>query len=289
MDDKKWKKDNKPSACTQPPWYVFIPVRERPEILRLIRQECIDAYGYSFDECPNRKVCIGKSCIGRPLPYKSETALKYLKELEKVNTVKDEKLYISTDCGTCPLFKTCKSPCNQVIDYINRDKSAEPDLAYNEDLEKLKPREVAVSSSTFYFNADDIPWDCISERNKSIVKEYVYNNRDFRAVAKKHGLFNQAAAKYVFYLSLNKMSEYGVMRDFLKKNSTHLTKLQYEILYDIYFNNKTKSQVGKDKNVSKQAVQQLVTRVVKKYKIKWKKFTRKERGKTLYSTIEVIK
>lgn len=289
MDEKKWKKDNKPASCTQAPWAIYIPFRDRPEVLRLIRQESIDAYGYSMDECPNRRICISKECIGRPLPWKSETALPFLKELQKTHKIQDEKLYIGTNCQQCPLVKSCNFPCNQVTDYIERDKTQEPNITYNENLEKLIPKEIEAGKQLFFVDEKNIPWDCITTRSCDIIKEYIYRQRDFRAVAKKFNLFNQAAAKYKLYLTLNKLSEYAIMREFIKNNKDKLTKKQDLVLNKIYFENKSKTKVAEELNISKQAVQQLVTRVVEKYKIKWKKFTRKEKGKTLYNTAEVIK
>lgn len=289
-DDRKWRKENKPAACTQPPWEVFIPPRERPEILRIIRQETIDEYGYAMDECPKRKVCITKTCMGRPLPWKSETAKPYLDKLAEKNYINEgDDLYIKTDCKTCPLFDSCNSPCNQVLDFIERDKSLEPDMKYEESLEHIKPKPNALEPIQWLVDANDIPWDILSERKCKVIKKYLYEQRDFRYVADSEGFYNQAAVKYEFYSALTKLSEYAIFRKFIDENAHLLTPRQYEILHMIYFDNKKIVQVAKELGVSKQSVQQTVARVISKHGIKWSRFVRKRGNKTIYNTAEVLK
>ena len=290
MEIKKFKKLNKPSTCTLPPWAVYILPRQRPEILRIIRQETIDYLGYHLDECPKRKVCITKSCLGRPLPWKSKTAKPYLDKLAKSLNIKNgEDLYINTDCRTCPFYTDCENPCNQVLDFIEREKSLEPDMNYKETLEYVKPKGDVLEPVDLLVNSDDIPWDVLSERKKKVIKKYLYEQRDFRYVAESEGFYNQAAAKYEFYSALNKLSEYGVFRKFITEYSHLLTPRQYEILTLIYLNNKKIVQVAAYLGISKQSVQQTVARVIKKHNIKWKKFVRKQGNKTIYTTAEVLK
>lgn len=286
MNSKKFKKEQRPSACTQPPWAVFIPPMQRAEILRKIRQEVIDEIGHSLDECPKRMVCLKKTCMGRPLPWMSETAKPYL---EKLGVKEGEDYYVKTDCSACPLFKDCSSPCNQVLDYIEKDKVLEPIVHYENYREDIHAEEEPIEPSKTLISKEDIPWDILSERKKTVVKRYLEDQRDFRSVAEFVGLYNQAAAKYEFYSALNKLSEYGIMKKFVKENATKLTPRQHEILSMVYLNNKKMVTVAEELEISKQSVQQTVSRVIKKFNIKWHKFVTKKNKKTIYNTVNVLK
>lgn len=123
MDELEYKRKFKPSSCSSPPWATLIPAKDRPEILRIIRQECIDIYGHDLDECPKRFTCLKKSCIGRPLPWKSPTAAPYLERLKETQVIKNEEMFIQTDCSVCPIAAICKNPCNQVLDFIDRKEN----------------------------------------------------------------------------------------------------------------------------------------------------------------------
>jgi predicted DNA-binding protein YlxM (UPF0122 family) len=290
-DHRDWKTKNKPSACTRAPWEYLIPYDLRPMVMRQIRQECIDIYGQSYDECTKRLVCITKSCMGRPLPWKSPTARPYLEKLRETQTIKDSELIISTDCSQCPIVSKCKSLCYQVTDFIGRDKTEEPNIIYNisstenADCKNLSMPEVP----NLELQGGDIPWDCISERKQLVVKKYLYEQLDYRYIAEQLGINNQARAKYELYSALNKLSEFAIMRDFLADNLWELTNNQRYLLEQIYLGNKSFTQVAKDLDISKQSVQQTVSRVVKKYNIKWNKFVRRKGKKLIYSVPELFK
>jgi len=289
MESKNFKKENRMAACTQPPWNIFISTKERPEILRKIRQECIDIYGYSLDECPKRKICIKKECLGRPLPYDSKTAKPYIEKLEKTQNIVNGELFINTNCTTCPIFKECNYPCNQVVDFIDRDKSVEPYIIYKEKTENLEAVITPLEPSILFVKDTDIPWDILSEKKKQIVKKYLYEERDFRYIAESLDMNNQARVKYEFYSALTKLTEYGIMRKFIKENIEKITDRQKLILEMIYFNNMSQVETARWLGISKQSIQQTINRVVKKHKIKWKKFVRKEKNKPMYNTLEVLK
>lgn len=290
MDYRKWQKENKQATCTQPPWAIYIPPKDRPEILRKIRQECITAYKYSLDECPKRKICITKKCLGRPLPWKSKTAQPYLKKLAKANNLKkNEELFIKTDCRDCPIYKNCSKICNQVIDFIDRNKSLEPEIRYEKHLENILITDVPIESSQLLVDSNSIPWDILSKEKRKIIEKYLYDQRDFRHIATTEGLYNQSLAKYKFYTALNKISEYAIFRKFLTENNHLLTIRQKQILKMVYFENKKKTQVAKELGISKQSVQQTIAHVAKKYNIKYKKFLFRQEGKRYYNTPEVLK
>lgn len=283
------KKYIKPAACTSPPWAAYIEPRQRADVLRKIRQDCIDELGYDLDECPKRKTCLKKECMGRPMPWFSETAKPYLEKMVEVLNIKpEEEYFIETNCNTCPFVASCKKPCNQVIDYIERDKTLEPKIEYEDYLENLEVEPEKIEPSVMYVKREEIPWDVLSEKKKITIEKYLFEQRDFRYVAKITKLYNQAAAKYEFYAAMNKLSEFAVMRKFINENVFHLTPRQYEILNLLYNKNMKKVEVAKELNISKQSVQQTVARVVNKFGIKWHKFVRKEKNKIIYNTVKVL-
>lgn len=286
MKDRDWKKINKPSACRNAPWAIFIEPKKRPEVLRKIRQETIDAYGYSMDECVNRKICISKTCIGRDLPWLSKTAKPYLLQL---GIKEGEQYFVKTDCSTCPLYNTCTNVCNQVYDFIEKDKIVEPEIKYEEQLDIVKTSEQILQESVLKVKKEDVPWDILSERKKEVINKYLFEQRDFRYISETSTLLNQAAVKYEFYSSLSKLSEFAIFRDFIKNSSEKLTSKQLKILQMVYLENKKLVQVAKELKISKQAVQQIIMRVVKKHNIKWYKFVRKKNNKITYSTLEIFK
>ncbi len=289
MNEFEFKKSNKMAACSSPPWAIFIPARDRPEILRIIRQECIDAYGYSFDECPKRLTCFKKECIGRPLPWKSVTAKPFLDKLKESQKIVNDEMYIDTNCSACPFALTCKSPCNQVIDFIEREKVVEPLIDYRNDTELYKVSVDSSEPANIQFNGTDIPWDVLSKRKQEVVKKYLYEGRDFRYVGETLGLNNQARAKYEFYSAVTKLSEYGVVRVFIIEHYNELTVRQQQIFNMVYFDNMSFIQVAKQLQISKQSVQQTVSRVLKKYNITWKTYVKKRGNKVLYNVPEIFK
>lgn len=288
VDEKDWKKLNKPPACTKNPIEHLVPQEDKYEILRTIRQECIDHYGQDIiSECGKRKICMTKKCMGRELPWKSPTALPYLKELAKTQNIQNGLLYVQTDCSTCPFAKSCTSVCDQVSDYISRDRTIEPQTIASEHADKMAAVPVDNTSlSTFTTN---IPWDILSIRRRQVIKMHLYDRRDFKYIAHKLNLNNQARAKYEYYAALTTISEYATMREFLKDHLDLLTDKQKNVLQSIYYDNNKLCKVAKDIGVSKQAVQQMVARVVNKHEIKWPKFVWKRGNKVIYNVPRILK
>lgn len=290
MNDSDFKRNNKPPACTQAPWKRLIPPEDRERVMREIRQECIDIYGHPMDECPKRKVCWTKQCMGRPLPWDSPTARPYLEELKKTQKIVEGEMIVQ-DCSGCPIANTCKRPCMQIEDFINKAKVKEPQLHYKESLDNFLAddhRDMLQSDFELLQGKFDVPWDILNERKKQVVHKYLYEQRDFKYVADSLGLSNQAAAKYEFYSALNKLSEYGVMRQFLTNNQSKLSDKQKNILNEVYFNNTSLTNTAKKLNITKQAVSVAIRRVIKIYGIKWHTFVRKSGNKVIYNLVEVI-
>jgi predicted DNA-binding protein YlxM (UPF0122 family) len=280
MDEKTTKKILKPAACTLPPWAIHIKSENKKEILLKIRQETLQKYGYSMDECPKRLVCLGSKCMGRELPWQSKTAKPYLEELKKTHNIVNGELFLN-NCDTCVLASRCKSVCNQLQDYLVRDKTKQVDLYFTSDIDRI-----VVENEPNYFNnlinLKNLPWDCLTVRRQNTVKKYIYQNKDFLTVANETGLYNQASAKYEFYAALTKLSKYAIMRQFIETKGYVLKESYRSILIEIYNKNKTLQQVAKEKNITKQAVQKKLKKILKMYKIKWPVFVTKVKGKTKY-------
>lgn len=292
MDDNTFKKLNRPSSCTEVPFKYLIPAGIREETLLTIRQESIDIYGQDLaGECPKRFVCAKKDCLGRPLPVLSPTAQPYLAELVKTQRVVEDELFITTSCAGCPIVKTCASTCNQISDFIDRDKVTEPPITYKPITDNVIAEEYTEEATPFTLVASDIPWDCLNEQRTKIIKMYLYEQKDFQHVSNTLGLNNPAYCKYEFYAGLTKLSEYAVMRKFLEQElwEERLTAKQYNICQSIYHYNMSITEAAADNRITKQAAQQMVARVIKQHKIKWTKFVYKKGNKVIYNVPMIMK
>lgn len=287
MDENKFKKINKPPACSLAPWFDLIPENVRHDTMRKIRQETIEAYGYSMDECPKRLVCFTKQCIGRPLPWKSLTAKPFLDQLMKTQNIVNEELFIS-GCDTCPIVKSCTKPCQQVENFMSRHNKIEPTLILKDNIENWVDKPISENVTPFDTSLE-IPWDALSDKKQLIVKRYLFENKDFETIAKETGMYNQAAVKYAFYSALTKLSEYGTMRKFLTENELELTYKQRVCLRKIYMKNYSLAGVAKEVHHSKQAIHQLIKRVIKKYGLKWQVFVTKKGNKVIYNVPQLLK
>jgi len=169
-----WKRANKPPACTKNPLYNYIPANIRHKVLNQIKRDCIEHIGHDLDSCPKRKVCFGKSCIGRPLPTFSEAAKPYIDKLKETQKVIDGELFIK-GCDLCPIAQTCDNPCLQVVDSAKRNQSKEPILYYKETVENYEVEEeiYQVSENNLRELGWEIPWDILTERKRKIVKAYL--------------------------------------------------------------------------------------------------------------------
>ena len=288
VDEKQWKKLNKPPACTSNPIEHLIPNKDKYEILRQIREECIDHYGQDIiSECNKRKVCLTKKCLGRELPWKSPTALPYLQQLTKTQEIQNGEMFVKTDCSSCPLVKACSNPCSQVLDYIQRDRSMEPQMVAKEHSDKLYAAPIEnVDTNTFTTN---IPWDALTDRRRKVIKMHLYERRDFKYIANKLNLNNQARAKYEYYAALTTVSEYAIMREFLEGKINKLTEKQQKVLSSVYYDNNNLCEVAANLGISKQAIQQMISRVVNKYEITWPRFVWKKGNRVIYNVPQILK
>ena len=285
-----FKKQQRQKACTTRPWAHLIPIDIRIETLAQVKVECVQIYGHDFEECDKRKVCFTKTCMGRDLEWKSPTALPYLQKFAKIVGINEGDQYkITTDCQKCPIYKTCTSTCSQVNDFINRASNPEMQFVYQENLESYNQEEVMSSGERPKETNLELPWDILTPAKARVIKKYLYEQKDFLLVAKELDLNNQAEAKYSFYAALTKLSEYGTMRKFLEENMDKLTEKQQLIMDEVYFKNKSLTEIAEQSNISVPAVTGMINRVVEKYNIKWPVFVRKENQKVVYNVPEILK
>lgn len=287
MNEKNYKKANKPAMCTNPVWKSVITTDDKEDIVRKIRSETIEAYGYSMDECPKRLVCLGQDCLGRPLPTLSPTAKPFIDEIKKKYKVVNDELFL-TKCDVCPIKLKCTSTCHQINDYLNRHNKKEPEFVYQEISENYT--EVVLSTNTTEFMTNrDIAWDCLTPRRQSIIKKYLYEGKDFSAIARELNMKSQAWVKYEFYAGLTKLSEYATVREYLANNKDELTKGNFSLLENLYLKNQSLTELAKQENCSKQALQQRLTRILTSGNIKWIVFVKKVNNKPVYNVPMVFK
>jgi predicted DNA-binding protein YlxM (UPF0122 family) len=297
IKDLNFKKLNKMAACTSPPWAELIPIEIRVDTLRKIREEMLDTVGQTYNECPKRLTCFKKTCLGRPLPWASQTAQPYLEAFKKTHNLKLNKetneleLVIDTDCKACPIVNKCTSLCNQVLDFIERDKNLEIPKAIvsYEDVEEILEYKENAGAGSFFVSKEDIPWEVISDKKAEIIKKYIFEHRDYKSIAEKLDLNNQSRVKYEMYSAINKLSEYAAVRKFLKKHWQELTDRQRQIFSLVYYENKTFVDTANTLKVSKQSIQQTVSRILKKYKVKWPSYVKKKNNRIIYNVPELFK
>lgn len=287
MNEKNYKKANKPAMCTNPVWKSVITTDDKEDIVRKIRSETIEAYGYSMDECPKRLVCLGQDCLGRPLPALSPTAKPFIDELKKKYKVVNDELFL-TKCDVCPIKLKCTSTCHQINDYLNRHNKKEPDFVYQEISENYTETILSTNTTEFMTNRD-IAWDCLTPRRQDIIKKYLYEGKDFSAIARELNMKSQAWVKYEFYAGLTKLSEYATVREYLANNKDELTKGNFSLLENLYLKNQSLTELAKQEKCSKQALQQRLTRVLTSGNIKWIVFVKKVNNKPVYNVPMVFK
>jgi len=290
VNDFEFKKKNKPAVCTRNPVYHLIPYKNRLDVLRQIKQECIDIYGSDImSECPKRFEC-GEKCIGRPLAWKSPTARPYLEKLAETQNIASGELFV-LDCSSCPIASTCIRTCNQINDFMAKTRVREPVMINDEHIEirKAMPKEELFDLKRIFPNNLEIPWDCVNETRRQAIEMYVMEGKDFSHIAKLLYLYNQAEAKYEFYAGLTTLSKYAIIREFILNKKDLLTENQLNIMRKSYIDNLTFTEIAAQLGITKQAVQQTVDRVVKANKLKWTKFVRKEGNKTIYNTTEIFR
>jgi len=172
---------------------------------------------------------------------------------------------------------------------MNRANKKELKVSYMENLEERPIKKERATISLPFLKGHEIPWDAVSKRKQSVVKKYLFERKDFLTIAKQENLNNQARCKYEYYSALTKMSEYAIMRRFIKSKGNRITPTQLDLMKLVYMENKNLAQSAKEMNITRQAAQQRLGRVIKKYDIKWHRFVKKHKNKVLYNIPEVLR
>lgn len=287
MDEKKYKKQFKMASCGRAPWASVIEPHNRDSVMRQIRLECLQIYGYAIDTCPKRAVCLGQSCLGRELPWKSPTAKPYLEKMRNLGMLSGEE-YIVNSCSDCPIRDICKTPCAQMNDFINRHQSKQPELVYQENIDNHAIEASEEASRPSLFEGLKIPWDCLGATREAIVRLRLYDRKDFLTIARKCQLYDQSTSRFEFYSALTKLAEYAILREFIKEKGDNLTLDQNQILTKRYIHNMDLVSIAKDSSTTKQNISQIINRIITKNKISWPKYVKKQGNKVIYSIPQVL-
>ncbi len=172
---------------------------------------------------------------------------------------------------------------------MNRDKIAEPELVYRQTIDNIEVDNFSDTISRILGNNMKVPWDALNKTRKDVIKKYLYEQKNFLTIAHELGLTDQARARYEFYAGLTTLSEYGTFRTFIEEKGDSLTKLQKDVLLMVYKANLNTVQTAAVLETSKQAVQQVITRVIEKHGLKWTVFVKKEKNKLIYNVPELLK
>lgn len=288
MSLKTFKSKYRPAVCTTNIFKNVVTPTEADIVLEQIRQESIELYGKDLSaECSKRKVCFGKECLGRELPVQSPTAQHYIKALSKTHTIKDGKLFITTNCQMCPISDKCANVCDQNVDYLQRDYIQSPDLQYQSNIDISPPTMIPDIKLTSNLDLANVPWDVLSSKQQQLVKSYLYQHQNFAVVARECKIKSISQCRYVFYSALNKLSETAAVRNLLE--SPTVSDADKEILTWLYVNNWSMQECADRLNVSKQAVSARLKRILNRHHVKWHVFVRKVRNKVVYNTPMVLK
>ena len=289
MEQNKFKSQYKFASCSRAPWASVIEKGQRDSVMRQIRLECLQIYGYEMDTCPKKEVCLGKSCLGRELPWKSPTAKPYLDKMEQMGLLTNKEYIVQANCNNCPIKPTCTAVCPQINDFMARHTKKQPDLVLKDTLDNYVLEAPEPPSENTFISGLPLPFDCLNKASQTVVKLRMNKRTDFLTISKECSLFDQSEAYYIFYRSLTKLSEYAILRRFLKEKGSILTLGQKEILEKRYIHNKDLKDIAKDRGTSIQNIQQIIARVIKANKISWPIYVKRSGNKTVYAVPEVLR
>ena len=252
MNDTQFKKKNKPALCTLDPVLSQVPKDKYHELLNICRQKARDSGFEDYDTgCPKRHTCLG-NCTGRPIAHYIDELKPYIDKVRHL-IAPDGMIYLK-GCGTCPIKTTCKKTCNQVSDFMDRNKNKE-DLTT-----KFEP--VAITTDYALANwvggddgetqpgilseligrygsiqdtIENLPWGAINDKRQRLIRMYVFEGKDFRASANELGYSNGNVARNEFYRSLTTLSKFATVRYFIEQHRDEISDFDYELLQFRYY------------------------------------------------------
>ena len=298
MNDTSFKKKNKPALCCVDPVMSAVPKDKFHEIQNIVRQKLRDA-GLDYDSgCPKRLTCTGL-CTGRPIYHQVDELKPYIDKIRHL-IAKDGMIYLS-GCQTCPIVKTCKSTCNQVSDFMNRQSNKE-DLTI-----KMEPVQVSTDYAISNWVSEDtesnpgilaelierygsiqntieqLPWGAINDKRQRLIRMYVFEGKDFRASANELGYSNGNVARNEFYRSLTTLSKFATVRYFIEQHRDEISDFDYELLQLRYYKFLSVNEISGLLALPVGTIRSKLFRFLKKSKTKYSRFVVK--GKTVPSSI----
>jgi hypothetical protein len=298
MNDTQFKKKNKPALCTLDPVMAVVPKAKFHELQNIVRQKLRDS-GLDYDSgCPKRHTCLG-NCTGRPIYHQVDELKPYIDKIRHL-IAPDGMIYLK-GCGTCPIKSTCKKTCNQVSDFMDRNKNKE-DL-----VNKLEPAIVTTDFALSHWVGDDtesqpgilselisrygsiqdtienLPWGAINDKRQRLIRMYVFEGKDFRASAIELGYSNGNVARNEFYRSLTTLSKFATVRYFIEQHRDEISDFDYELLQLRYYKFLSVNEISKLLILPVGTIRSKLFRFLKKSKTKYSRFVVK--GKTVPSSI----
>ena len=299
MSDASFKKKNKHAICTLDPVMASVPKDKFHELQNIVRQKCRDV-GLDYDSaCSKRLTCNG-TCTGRQVYHFIDELAPYIKKISHI-IAPDGMIYLK-GCGTCPIKTTCKKTCNQVSDFMDRNKNKE-DLTT-----KFEP--VAITTDYALANwvggddgetqpgilseligrygsiqdtIENLPWGAINDKRQRLIRMYVFEGKDFRASANELGYSNGNVARNEFYRSLTTLSKFATVRYFIEQHRDEISDFDYELLQLRYYKFLSVNEISGQLGLPVGTIRSKLFRFLKKSKTKYSRFVVK--GKTVPSSI----
>jgi hypothetical protein len=291
MNDQSFRKKFKPAVCLNDPVMNLISKDKYHEMLNIVRRSYREK-GMTYDSsCPKRFTCQG-ICQGRPIDHWISELKPYIKKISHL-LAEDGNLYVKT-CGTCPISKTCKSTCNQVSDYMIREKNSE-DLSYKVDTEFTN---FDISLSTWVSDDDfssgilkelierygsiqdaisNLPWDAVNNKRQRLVRAYTLESKDFAQCAKEIGYANGTVARNEFYCALTALSKYASVRYYMECNRDVISDFDYELLRLRYYDFLTLKEISERLNIKLGTIRSRIFRFIKRNKLKYSNYLNKNK------------
>lgn len=172
----------------------------------------------------------------------------------------DSICHLVTPCSVCEIRDNCTVLCNQMNSYLSRgSQRVATSTSFNlsprtEDIYSYVSEENKKPSSIHYadieFRAADLPWEILSERDSSIVKDHFLLGKSYETIAKEQGLTVNRVYRIVHgeknrQGALKKLKEYSLYRTLYEKFGKFISRSHKEILVQKYFLFKSSKEMKK--------------------------------------------
>lgn len=143
-----------------------------------------------------------------------------------------------TPCSICQIRDTCSSLCLEMRGYLNRGLKRQPDTlpltdAVQSAIMILEPK------GEFKFSVKDIPWNCISSRDRLIIEEHFLQGRSIREISQKLNLHPDTVYKKIKGNRkrkgiLQRLKEFAFYNNLIKSFGSYLPSQFGDILNEYY-------------------------------------------------------